>query len=144
MFKRKQTEAGQGINTFVALETIINGNIQCQGCLIIDGKVNGDLKVDGDLIIGASGIITGNASANNITIGGIVEGNVTSTGILTLLATAKLHGDIDVGGFIADEGGIFIGRCRMIQPPRKLLEAMFVDKRNKSLSLENMVVYEKI
>lgn len=142
MFIKKHAKVKKGINSFVGIGTIVNGNIQCQGCLIIDGNVNGDIKADGDIIIGDSAVITGNASADSITIGGIFEGNVISKGILRILSTAKLHGNINVGGFTADEGGIFVGRCSMIKPPQKLLESMYVEKRDKDIFLDSMVVNE--
>lgn len=135
MFKKKQAEIKQGIDSFVGTGTTIDGNIKCQGCLTIDGTVNGDISADGDIIIGTSAVVTGNASADRIIIGGIIEGKVTSKGILRLLSTAKLNGDINVGGFIADEGGMFVGKCSMINPPQKLLESLYVEKRDKDIVL---------
>jgi Integral membrane protein CcmA involved in cell shape determination len=142
MFKIKRVKELQGMDTVVGFETVIKGEIQCHGCLRIDGNVNGDIKVEGDIYVGDSAVITGNITAYSITIGGVVEGNITTSGILRILSTAKLIGDIKVNGFIADEGGTFIGRCYMIKPPQKVLEAMFIEKRNNETTMGNIAINE--
>lgn len=142
MFGMKQVKELQKMNTIIGMETVLFGNILCHGSLRIEGNIIGDLKVDGDVYIGDSAIITGNITANNVTLGGIVEGKITAEGILRLLSTAKLNGDINVGGFIADSGGIFIGKCYLDKPPRKVLEAMFTEKRDKDLSVVRLAINE--
>jgi len=142
MFKMKQVRDLQKMNTKVGQETIFLGNIQCHGSLRIDGTVKGNIKVYGDIYVGDSASITGNITANNITLGGIVEGNIKAEGILKLLSTAKLNGDIDVSGFVADNGGIFIGKCYLVKPPQKVLEAMFAEKRDKGLSVVRLLANE--
>lgn len=140
--KRKQATDHQRINTIIGHETVLLGNILCQGSLRVDGTINGDLDVDGDVYIGDTALITGNITAKSLTIGGVVEGNITAEGILKLLSTAKLNGDIKVAGFIADNGGIFIGRCHMVKPPQKVLEAMFSKKRDQQMAVAKLAVNE--
>lgn len=130
MFKL-QGKVRKEINTYVGTGTVLNGNILCQGCIRIDGKVKGDLNAEGDILIGKSGEITGNVSAKKIVVGGAVEGNIISAEILRILSTAKLTGDINVNALIADRGGLFNGRCNMFQPPKKVLEVIFEDWRQK-------------
>lgn len=140
MFKMICSKKIQKINTIIGIETILKGEIQCRGSLRIDGNVYGDVKCDGDLYISECAVITGNITANSITVGGIVEGNITSPGILTILSTAKLLGDIKVNGFIANEGGTFIGKCHMVRPPQKVLEAMFIEKRNNDTTAGKVAI----
>lgn len=135
MLRLKQVKDLQKTNTLIGPDTVFMGNILCHGNLRIDGTLKGDLKVEGNVYIADSALITGNITAESITIGGFVEGNITAGGILKLLSTAKLNGDINVGGFVADDGGIFIGKCYMVRPPQKVLEAMFTVKRDEELSL---------
>lgn len=142
MFRMNQAKVKKGINSFVGTRSIVNGNIQCPGCLVINGKVNGDIKADGDIYISRTAVTNGNISADRITVSGIVEGNITSKGILRILSTGKISGDINVGSCIAEKGGIFVGSCSMKPSPLKLLESMYVEKRDKGIFLENMAVNE--
>lgn len=114
MFKQKGSNNLEDVDTLIGANTIFEGNIESQGTVKVDGKVKGDLNISGDLIIGNNAIITGNIYANNVNLSGTVEGNIHSTGILKILSTARLYGDIQVHSFVADEGGIFQGKCSMI------------------------------
>lgn len=140
MFKMKPVKDLQKIHSLVGRETTITCSILSNGNLRIDGSVNGDIKVEGDVYIGDSALIIGNITAKSITIGGVVEGNITAAGILKLLSTAKLNGDVNVSGFVADSGGIFIGKCHMVNPPQKVLEALFTRKRDKETSIDWLAV----
>ena len=70
----------------------------------------GDLTTEGDLSIGEHGRVKGNVTGRNVVVGGTIQGNVSTTGRLEILATGKLYGDIVVGSLIIDEGGILRGK----------------------------------
>jgi cytoskeletal protein CcmA (bactofilin family) len=114
MFKQKESKSMENVDTLIGVNSIFEGNIESQGTVKVDGKVKGDLKISGDLIIGINATIMGNIYANNVDIYGTVEGNTHSSGVLKILATARLYGDIEVHSFIADEGGVFQGKCSML------------------------------
>lgn len=115
MFKNKETGFREGLDTLVGPNTVFVGNLESEGTIRIDGKVNGDIKASGDIIIGDNAVITGNLSGNNIHLSGTVEGNITSKGILKIMSSAKLYGDIKVHSFVADEGALFQGKCNMTE-----------------------------
>ncbi len=123
MFKKKDLSSSQGFDTLIGTNTTFVGNIESSGSIRIDGRLNGDLKVEGDIFIGSNAEITGNIYANNVQLAGMVEGNIESVGILRILSTAKLFGDINVHSFVADEGGVFHGKCCMIDSPQEALSS---------------------
>jgi len=45
---------------------------------------------------------------------GRVDGNIEAKGVLRILSTAQLYGDILVQSLISDEGSIFEGNCKMV------------------------------
>jgi cytoskeletal protein CcmA (bactofilin family) len=113
----KQTDFGKAtFDTLVGANTEIKGDITSKGIVRIDGKVTGNISVQGDLFIGEASYIKGAVTASNIHIAGNLEGNVTSSGSLKLLPTSKLVGDIQVKSFICDEGSLFEGMCKMMDP----------------------------
>lgn len=117
MFGKKRSRSYESIDTIIGINTIFEGNVESEGTVRVDGKVKGDLKVTGDIFVGNNAVITGNLFANNVNLSGTVEGNIRSTGVLKILATAKLYGDIQVHSFVADEGALFQGKCSMIEVP---------------------------
>lgn len=117
MFKRKGSGFPESVDTVLGLNSVFEGNMVSEGTVRIDGKLKGDLKVNGDVFVGTGAVITGNIYADNIDLAGTLEGNIQAKGLLKMLSTARLYGDIQVCSFVADEGGIFQGKCGMLHTP---------------------------
>ncbi len=113
--KRKDAVSAENVDTIIGANTVFEGNIVSEGTVKVEGKVKGDIKVAGDAVIGSNAVISGNISANNVHLSGTIEGNIYSKGMLRILSTAKLYGDIHVHSFVADEGGVFQGKCSMLE-----------------------------
>ncbi|WDV47284.1 polymer-forming cytoskeletal protein [Clostridiaceae bacterium M8S5] len=101
------------IDTLIGKDSVIEGKIVTNGTLRIDGTINGDLSVKGNIIIGEAGKIKGNLECHNIEISGTVDGNIKCAELLRITDTGKLFGDIDVKSFIVDEDAVFEGNCKM-------------------------------
>ncbi|PYG89387.1 cytoskeletal protein CcmA (bactofilin family) [Ruminiclostridium sufflavum DSM 19573] len=115
MFNRQTDFEKATFDTLIGSNTDLIGDINSKGIIRIDGKVTGNISVQGDLFIGEAAYIKGNVTASNIHIAGSIDGDVSSSGLLKLLSTAKLIGDIQVKTFICDEGSIFDGNCKMLE-----------------------------
>lgn len=115
MFNKQTDFEKSTFDTLIGANTELIGDINSKGIIRIDGKVTGNISVQGDLFIGETSFIKGNVTASNIHVAGSIEGNVSSSGLLKLLSTAKLIGDIQVKTFICDEGSIFDGNCKMLE-----------------------------
>jgi len=115
MFGNRKSALSSNFDTLIGSNTVFEGNIKTEGAIRIDGKVIGDIIASGDMYIGNTASITGNISAANIHLSGRVEGNINTKGILRLMSTARLYGDIEVNSFVADEGGVFQGKCSMLE-----------------------------
>jgi len=107
------SKKNKSFNSVIGADTIITGDIKSDGSLRIDGKLTGNIEVQGDLFIGSSAVINGNITADNIELSGTVVGNIHSENLLRMLSTAKLYGDMHVNAFVADEGAFFQGKCNM-------------------------------
>jgi cytoskeletal protein CcmA (bactofilin family) len=91
----------------------IKGSIRFVHQLAIQGKVDGDVVTQGDLLIGESARIKGTVTAANVTVSGKVDGNVTATGRCRVEASATVFGDITAGSVAIDAGATFQGRSRI-------------------------------
>lgn len=77
--------------------------------------MEGEINTKGDLIVGEKGKIKANARGNNITIAGEINGNIECHGMLELLPSANLTGDIKTKDLYIDSGALFHGNCEMIK-----------------------------
>lgn len=114
---RKNTSFREGVDTLIGSSSTFTGSIEADGTVRVDGKLIGDVKVTGDCYVGNDASVHGNIEASNVYLGGTVEGNIIARGILKILSTAKLYGNIKINSFIADEGALFQGKCEMLDNP---------------------------
>jgi cytoskeletal protein CcmA (bactofilin family) len=93
--------------------TEITGDVSSQGDMRVEGQIDGSLTSKARVVIGDSGEVKGNITANNAVISGKVIGNVLVNELLFLKATAKIYGDIVVGKIVVENGAEFNGTCKM-------------------------------
>lgn len=103
------------ITTLIGKDAECNGDFSAKGSARIDGCVNGNVTVTGTLIVGVTGSINGDVSAQSAIIGGEVIGNVTAAEKTELTQTARVIGDITTMVIVIDEKAVFQGGCNMNQ-----------------------------
>ncbi|MEH6665761.1 MAG: polymer-forming cytoskeletal protein [Brevundimonas sp.] len=103
-----QVPTGKGLSTLSA-DLTFEGNVTGAGDLQVDGTVKGDLRV-GRLIIGETGAVEGNVSADYVEVRGRIVGGLNGKQI-KLLGTAYVDGDITHEQLSIDVGAYFQGRC---------------------------------
>lgn len=97
----------RGLST-LSSDLQFEGNISGGGDLQIDGAIKGDVRV-GRLIVGETGAVEGNVSADYVEVRGRIVGAVSGKQV-KLVATAYLDGDITAEQLSIDIGAYFQGR----------------------------------
>jgi cytoskeletal protein CcmA (bactofilin family) len=93
--------------------TVINGEINCNGDIRIDGTLKGNLLAKGKLVIGETGKITGEVVCKNADILGVFEGKLFVSELLTFKSTANVKGDIVTNKMAIEPNCKFTGTCKM-------------------------------
>lgn len=109
---KKNPELAQTSNR-ILLGTIINGDILSPGDFRVDGKVTGNVKIEGKLVIGEKGEIEGDVSCTNLTVAGKMRGKATISELTTLNASAKFEGELFTSKLAVEPGAEFTGTCSM-------------------------------
>ncbi len=91
----------------------IEGKITSEGNVRIDGKVVGDVIINGNLTLGETSDVKGQIKANNLIISGKVEGTVNAESKLVLEASSNVKGDIFTKVLVIEEGAKFDGKSSM-------------------------------
>ena len=88
MFNSKSNSSGKetttGMATIIAGGTEIHGNIESKGDIRVDGTLIGNLTTSSKVLVGASGIITGDVIAQQADVLGQINGNVRVAELLYL------------------------------------------------------------
>lgn len=114
--------------TYISRNCEVEGNIQAEGMLRVDGIIHGVVDVQGDLEISPTGLIEGaEIRGQNITVHGVLKGRVFADGKLTLSGTARLEGDVVAGALEIEPGAYYTGfietrESKTLPPSRELPE----------------------
>lgn len=103
--------------------TLIKGDITASGDFRLDGTLEGNIQLNGKLVVGDSGVVNGNILCVNANIIGTVNGNLSVKELLSLNATARVKGDILINKLSIEPGALFTGKCRMLDEVRQQQEA---------------------
>ena len=93
--------------------TNIEGTVQAEKDIRIDGTMKGTLICKGKVIIGPTGTIIGDVQCENAVIEGRFEGVLSVGEVLHVKETAKIEGDISTQKLIVQPGSIFNVKCKM-------------------------------
>jgi len=99
--------ASRGLST-LSSDLQFEGTISGAGDLQVDGSIKGDVRV-GRLIVGETGAIEGNVTADYVEVRGRVVGGVVGKQV-KLVSTAYVDGDISAEQLSIDIGAYFQGR----------------------------------
>ena len=94
--------------------TLVKGDITATGDFRLDGTLEGNIQLNGKLVIGDSGVVNGNVLCQNANVIGTVNGNLSVKELLSLHASARVRGDILINKLSIEPGATFSGKCRMI------------------------------
>lgn len=106
------------IDTLIGNSTSIEGNLTSEKDIRIDGIFKGNINSQSKVIIGERASVIGDIYAYNIIIYGVVEGNIKGEGLLEIMESGVLRGDIEVKRMAIREGGLFCGKSNMIEEER--------------------------
>lgn len=109
---RVVTEIGGQPNR-IEKNTKIKGDIVSEADLRIDGKLDGNVKTSGKVVIGKDGYIHGKVECVNADIEGNFNGELLVQDLLTLKASAVIEGTVIVSKLAVEPGATFNASCSM-------------------------------
>jgi cytoskeletal protein CcmA (bactofilin family) len=108
MVRTGRTDAGRE-GAVIGRTTRVRGRITGDGDLLVDGTVEGDMTLRGDLVVSEGASASSNVEAQSVTVNGALEGDVRARAV-SVGAGARLRGDVTAESFSIDEGAEVIGR----------------------------------
>jgi cytoskeletal protein CcmA (bactofilin family) len=103
----------------IGAATRVRGKITGDGNLLVEGQVEGEIAVRGNLTIAEGASVTSDVEADAIHIAGALEGDVNASGNVRIVSGARVRGDVKGAEVAIDEGAQFAGRldCDFQLPP---------------------------
>ena len=113
LFKRRESSGGHAVGDSYSIlhaSLTVFGDIETDGTLRIDGRLEGSVRRAGIVILGPGASIQGSVTAREVIIGGTVQGNIEASERVEVQPTAVVTGDIESGAILMHEGGAVRGR----------------------------------
>lgn len=114
------------VNSIIGAGSAVDGDIDVDGLLRIDGDVRGTLRVTGKVVVGSAGRVEAPIRAKSAIIGGTVKGDVYVSDRLRILTGGVVIGNIFAPRFEAEDGTVVHGDVAVsgrLEDAEKELEA---------------------
>ncbi len=102
--------AADGKESVIGAGLAIEGKIEGEGDVRIAGNFKGDVRVKGNLIVESGAHISAEISADVVTVGGQVDGNINASTQVKLLDSGQLIGDLKAKSLTVAAGSRMRGR----------------------------------
>lgn len=99
--------------THVATGTRIEGKVSGSTEVLVDGEIDGELRLGGGIVIGEGGTVRGEIEARAVRIGGKVHGNIRAGDRVEVLNTGTIEGDVAAPRVVIADGAFFKGKVEM-------------------------------
>jgi cytoskeletal protein CcmA (bactofilin family) len=106
-------EAPAGANSIIGAGMVIQGDVESNGDIRIDGVLRGNLKGRSKILIGPEGSVEGDIEGEQADVLGKITGKVKVAGLLNLRGKAQVKGDIFAGKLQVEPTVTFNGQCHM-------------------------------
>jgi cytoskeletal protein CcmA (bactofilin family) len=91
-----ETATPEGGFTSVAAGATLEGRLEGSGVVVVQGTFEGAMELDGELVVPAGGVLTGDptARAGRIRVEGEVRGRVEAESVFEALAGSRVDGEV--------------------------------------------------
>jgi cytoskeletal protein CcmA (bactofilin family) len=107
------TVTGQDDFTFLGKDAVFKGVLTLEGNIRVDGRLEGELRSTGTLIVGEHAVIRGNIMPGILITSGKINGDVIASERIKILKPGIVVGDIRTPAISIEAGAIFHGLSDM-------------------------------
>lgn len=116
MFNKNKDENDKNFTggaTLISAGTTLQGDLQSENDLRIDGTIHGNVSSQARVIVGPNGFVEGNIEGAQADVSGRVLGNITVKELAQLRAKCNVQGNITSVNLQVDAGAVFNGQSQM-------------------------------
>ena len=96
-------------NCVIGSGSVFEGRFFVNGSILIEGKFQGDIKTNDQLIVGATGRVKTDIVARKVTVAGTLIGNITASEEVHLIDSGKVLGNITTPKLTVEPGVVSRG-----------------------------------
>ncbi|MBG0791783.1 MAG: polymer-forming cytoskeletal protein [Desulfovibrionaceae bacterium] len=112
MFTKKKKDNTE-LNAFLGVGTEYRGKLDFVGTVRIDGRFEGEISTDGDLILGRKASVCGTVRVGRLTSCGEIQGDVFVKEQAVFEKTSTLKGSLSTPSLVVEKGAVVEGSISM-------------------------------
>ncbi len=113
--QRRVDDRAGPIESVIAQETTLQGNLRSAHAVCIMGSVEGDIESGGRAKIEKGGRVQGNITAPDVIVNGALEGHIEAAGQVELGPESRMAGNIKAAKIAIAEGSFYRGDIKMFR-----------------------------
>ncbi len=125
------TKSESLLNSLIGENSVFEGKFYIAGSLKIDGKFEGEVKTEEELIVGESGKVKTDIYAKRVTVAGTVIGNIDAEEEVKLLSSGKVLGNVTAPKVYIENGVMIKGEVKIHSGQKANLESIILENYNK-------------
>jgi len=103
----------------IGAQTRVKGELTGDEDIVVEGRVDGEVRIQRDLRIAPGGCVRAGVSARSVVISGELHGDCTAQQRVEIQASGKLVGNIKAPRIVIAEGAVFRGNSDMSSEGQK-------------------------
>lgn len=111
--RAERGESGEEAGTIIGRNSKIEGKLKAKEDVIIEGNINGNVRVEKDFTISPDGNVKATVHANSVCIKGKMLGDIVAKSRVEILPSGSLEGNIKAPAIMISEGAFFRGNVDM-------------------------------
>jgi cytoskeletal protein CcmA (bactofilin family) len=120
----KPTAKQGDLNGFLDRGSHLRGELTFDTHFRVHGKFSGEVKTEGELIVGEGGEVEGELQVGQVIVSGIVRGTIQASRRIQITSTGRVFADVETPSLIVEDGATFEGHCAMSRDTAKTTAAV--------------------
>ena len=111
--KKKKVATATSAASIIIPGTVIQGDIRCEGNILINGELEGSIYSQSEVVVGKTGRVRGEIQSQKLLVSGEFTGNFTGE-VIDIMPYGKVYGDVKVNNIVIEPNAIFEGETKIV------------------------------
>lgn len=130
------------LNSMIGEGSIFEGKFYISGSIQIDGRFEGEVRTEDELVVGETGKVKTDIVARRVVVGGTVIGNIDAEEEVLLLSTGRVLGNIKAPVVNLERGVVVEGEISVSGGQKKDVRSIVEESYTAGPRLEDMLQRE--
>jgi len=131
------------MNSIIGEGSVFEGKFYIHGSIQIDGKFEGEVKTEEQVVVGETGKVKTDIFAKKVIVGGTVIGNIKADEDVALLSTGRVLGNISAPRVTVEDGVVVQGEISISAGHQKEIKSVVEESFDSGPKIDDVLLEKK-